>query len=87
MVSALKNDRDGERRRERCQSPAKSREDNGVYSRIGRPNKSICGVTGNARAESIGSNGGPRATRWMIFSNDVLQDIANTATESTGDGK
>jgi hypothetical protein len=58
-----------------------------MYSRIRRTHKAVCGISGNARADCIGSNGGPRSTRWMISSNDVLKNVANTATEGTGEGK
>jgi len=83
----LKNYWDCKGRREGCQSPAKSSEDYGMNLRIGRPNKSISGVARNASAKCIRDNGGPGATRRMTSSNDVLDDVANTAPEGTGDGK
>ena len=58
-----------------------------MYLRIGRPDKSVGGVAGNARAEGIGGNSGPWATRWMMSSNEVLKDVAKTATKGAGDGK
>src|SRR5277367_5065987 len=86
MMLALKDGGNGKGRRERRQSPTKSRENDVAHVSVGGADEAIRKVPCDTAAESISRDGCPRAIRGTAASHRVLHQIANETTAGADQG-
>lgn len=86
MVFALQDGEDGERRRERRESSAKTVDDDFSNMEVHGARELVCDKTRNSTTNRVRGHGRPRPIRGVVPTHKVFAEITHHAAEGTEQG-